>query len=113
MEKGSTYYMRFGFVPEPLQHNTCEIPFNNKEEWHTKVNKIFRKINKIKISDIIEKYDQILKLVIAIKKNQDFQNLKIKYLVFPSLKPYNFYLEENPKARLDELERVNTSILKT
>jgi len=111
LEKGETYYMRFGFDVEPLQHYACEVPFNSKEEWHYKINEILENIKKIKVEDIALKYKKSLELINKVNETKDYENFKIKYLMHANLIPYDYYFEDNIVSKVNELHKAFTDIL--
>jgi hypothetical protein len=114
LEKGQTYYMRFGFEPISLGHYSCEIPFNNKEEWWKLTKNLLDKINKISVKYMILFNEKLLKLIDDVKKNKNFDNIKIKYFMVPSIEPYDYYYEKstNINSKIMELEKAANDIIK-
>lgn len=105
IEKKQTYYMRFGFDVEILGCFGSEIPFTSKESWHNTVTDLHNQIKKIKINDIIHKFQHVLTVIedVIIRKNYD--EFMIKYLTMPNFMPYDYYLEANVESKIIDLKK--------
>ena len=99
LEQGKTYYMRFGFDVEFLDHYGCEMPFKNKSAWHNIINDLLANIKQIKIKDIVEQYKKIQLLINNVNEKQDYENFKVKYLTTPNILPYDYFYEGNIKSK--------------
>ncbi|AYV78158.1 MAG: hypothetical protein Edafosvirus6_7 [Edafosvirus sp.] len=92
IEKGMTFYQRFGFQFAP-DEIWLKVKFGTPKNIQSILTKLLSRFRKIKISQLVASYNNILKILFEVIKNQDYENLKI-YFIHP-VKPYIIPIKKN------------------
>lgn len=103
IEKGITFYMKFGFDFELTGNEWSEIRFKDKEELHHKINELIEKIREIEIDDIINDYNNTIDVLCNVIKDQDYENLEIEYMSGHLITPLDTYFKKNTKDLVPQL----------
>lgn len=111
IDNGMTFYMKFGFEIDIVKQYNRLLIFRNKKDWINKINYLIKKINLIKISDIISQYKKILDLINQIVKVQNYNDLDIILINTVTIKPFESndfnYIEDKYKKINDLFEESN------
>lgn len=111
IDNGMTFYMKFGFEIDITKQYNRLLIFKNKKEWINKINYLLKKINLIKISDLISQYKKTLDLINQVVKTQDYNDLEIILINTVTIKPFGSndfnYIEDKYKKINDLFEESN------
>ena len=102
IEKKSTFYMRFGFDFEITDICSFNYMYSNKDELKKVINTLIDNIRKIKIKNIIDEYNNTLKLMIKIIEEGNKQKLEI---ILGDYQPLfsNEYYKEKPEDSISDI----------
>jgi hypothetical protein len=87
LQNNLTFYMKYGFEID-INYPKFNLMFNNKKKKYIFLYNLIKSCKKVKNKDIIKLYKDLLKIIINIIVNQDYNNLKI----------YNKYILDNDKT---------------
>jgi hypothetical protein len=97
IETGKTFYMRFGFEMDPTGHYGY-YQFKNIDDLKKTRNKLIDDIRKLKIDDLINEYQNTLKILVKCITENNKSNMII-LLSSPNLSEKdNFYRQKNSAA---------------
>jgi len=100
IEKGITFYMKFGFDFEITNCQWMYARYNNKKELMIKLKDILKKIRNIKINDIINEYETLLDIInlVIIEQNDKKLDIVIRDTdLIKQIEYENVYHKENPE----------------
>jgi len=78
LERGKTFYMRFGFEHEINKSEWFMMRYKNEKEYKKDLYNTIDQIKKIKIDDIKKDYEDVLDVLIDVIKKGDHENFHIK-----------------------------------
>lgn len=111
IEKDNTFYMNLGFDFEITDNQFPYYRYTDKNKLKKEVEKSLKYIRSIKISDIIDEYKNIIKLLNKAKKENYKGNFYIlKYNSNPV--SYDEIYEKNPKDKVEEIISESKEVLK-
>jgi len=110
LQYGRTFYTNLGFEFAPRNENLAS--FKNIQELHKHLDIILDKISKIKVSDIISEFENVLIIITKVIINQDYDNLHIKNInEYPIKTPIQTYYVKNIKQKIVYLFDASSKIL--
>lgn len=112
IQYGRTFYTNLGFEFVP-DNNYFSSKFKSLHELHDKLDDTLNKIAKIKISDIKEQYENILKTIIKVIINQDYENLHVAILSdsYAARSPPETHFVANIKQKITQLYDASFAVL--
>lgn len=106
IEKGETFYQRFGFRFSIDDSATMKFNFKSSKQLQEKMLEYIGKVKKIKVEYLINTYTAILDTVYKVIKNQDYDNVRIK-LYHPS-DPFDVPKEETREKTVGLVSEIDT-----
>ncbi len=111
LEKGKTFYMKFGFEHEIDKSSWFVMRYKNEKEYKKDLDNTIAKIKKIKIDDIIKDYGDILDILVETTKTGDYKNFNIKFVAETEFKNYDYYYADNPYFAIPIIFRDTFNVL--
>ncbi len=109
IEKGITFYQKFGFRFTISEHSIHErMNFGKTENMDQILFSYLKKFRKIKLKYYINAYNEILEILFEVLKNQDYENIKI-YLYHPK-RPFLIKKEETRSKVLALINEIDTTL---
>ena len=111
LEKGKTFYMKFGFEYEIDKSGWFVMRYKNEKEYKKDLDNTIAKIKKIKIDDIIKDYEDILDILVETTKTGDYRNFNIKFVTETEFKNHDYYYADDPYFAIPDIFRDTFNIL--
>lgn len=110
IERGGTFYQKFGFkfIANETWHR---LNYGTSQNMNHVMLESLRKFKKIKLSYLNAAYEQILDILFAVIRNQDYDNLKI-YLGHPTF-PYIIRKQNTFNTVNEIVQEINYILSKT
>lgn len=117
LEKGETFYMRFGFKYEITNTEYYRWRFDNVDDLQDQINDTIKKIKKIKIDDIIKEYEELLEVIKRVIIEQNDGKLEIVLSEYGAIfdkndEDLNTYYKKNPENDIKYLFEECYDVLK-
>lgn len=115
IEKGITFYMKFGFDFDVSNCQWYYERFLNKKDLLNRLEKILKNIRHIQIKDIINEYETLLDIISCVIKEQNEKKLDIVFRYTDVIKETNLENEhhkEKPEASIEDMFRECNNVLK-
>jgi len=111
IEKGRTYYMKFGFklynnVSSPDIHD-----FKDENVMMQQFDQYLSTIRKIRVSEVLNKYRALLQMLNKVILDQKYANFTIMAIHDINSKPYNYREIPNPQSKILNLIELCTAMI--
>ena len=104
IERGLTFYMKFGFEFEITNTEWFGLHFKNLSQLKSKVHELTEKIKKIKIKTIIAEYEKTLYVLAYLIKTQSYDKFDMElFYGGPTFRPQEIYNQKDPSRYVNQL----------
>ena len=112
LEKGLTFYMKFGFRMYHIKTTSFFGLYQSEEELMDKINELIDKIKKIKVKDLIKEYNLTLNILTTMIKTNDYDYEIISNDFGGEVMKPNLSIQyDNPSNRVTQLVNECKSML--
>jgi hypothetical protein len=113
IEKGITFYMKFGFEFEVTDSPNILFyyRFKNKNDFMHEIQRVLNNIRAIKTIDLIKEYTDTLKLALTAISENYKKKLEIIKNVSSNVAHDNMFYDENPQDQLTEIVSESKEVL--
>ena len=105
LEKGKTFYMKFGFEHQIDKSGWFAMRYKNEKEYKKDLDNTIDQIKKIKIDDIIKDYENVLDILVETIKKNDYKNFNIKFITEIEFKNYDYFYADSPYFAIPKIFR--------
>lgn len=97
IEKGSTFYQKFGFQPDFPPSTFITFQFENSKNWNQQLDKTLTTIRGLKTQHIHDAYQKVADLVNCVVKDQGYQYVDVQMVAYLDGEPR--YVKKNEIRR--------------